>query len=184
MAELASARYPKLPSLLGRMRGTDSEKIFTREVIPYLSEIWLGEYGRSARESEIVQVTLDDGFSYLFDIAAGRLIAAWGISRGKHTGARPSSRMAGHPLSAGPLYHRGHAIPHTLGGGTDINLVAQLGSVNIGPFRPLEKKAVATPGALYYTYWIYGNSRRQTPSAVEQGLLVPGERPVAVVHTN
>ena len=74
------------------------------------------------------------------------------------------------------LYHRGHAIPHTLGGPTDINLVPQLGRINVGQFRTLEKRAVATPGSLYFTYWSYARTRAagrssasQTPVAVDQG---------------
>jgi hypothetical protein len=101
-------------------------------------------------------------------------VAAWGISRGKHTGPRPASRMRGHPRGGDEHYHRGHAIPHTLGGGTDINLAPQLGAVNIGPFRQLENRAVATPGALYFTYWIYRNPADQRACRIEQGLLVPG----------
>jgi hypothetical protein len=99
--------------------------------------------------------------------------------------------MAGHPLSTGPLYHRGHAIPHTLGGPTDINLVPQLGRINIGPFRPLEKKAVATPGSLYFTYWTYVGTPRardgragQTPTGVDQGLLIAGQPPQITRHGN
>jgi len=128
--------------------------------------------------------------TYLFDIAAERLIAAWGISKGRHVGARDASRMAGHPLSAGPHYHRGHAIPHTLGGPTDINLVPQLGRINVGPFRPFEKKAVATPGSLYFTYWIYGSAAArigtptQTPTGVDQGLLIAGQMPQIARHGN
>ena len=99
--------------------------------------------------------------------------------------------MAGHPLSAGSLYHRGHAIPHSLGGATDINLVPQLGMINTGPFRALERRAVATPGSLYFTYWTYAGAQHsryghsgQTPAGVDQGLLVPGERPVVSSHWN
>lgn len=66
----------------------------------------------------------------------------------------------------------------------DINLVPQLGSVNIGPFRPFEKKAVATPGALYFTYWQYTGSSTQTPSGVDQGLFVPGGTPSVRHHGN
>ena len=116
-------------------------------------------------------------FSYLFDIAPQRLIAAWGVSHGKFAGPRDDARMAGHPRGGGPLYHRGHAIAHTLGGQTDINLVPQLGSVNIGPFRVLEKRAVATPGALYFSYWMYGKPQDQKPTGVQQGLLAPGDAP-------
>jgi hypothetical protein len=37
-------------------------------------------------------------------------------------------------FSVGKQYHRGHVVPHTLGGGTDINLVPQLGKINIVRF--------------------------------------------------
>jgi hypothetical protein len=87
-------------------------------------------------------------------------------------------------LSAGPHYHRGHAIPHTLGGPTDINLVPQLGKVNIGPFRPLERRAVATVGSFYFTYWKYRSNSSQTPSGVDQGLFVPGASPDVRHHGN
>jgi len=122
---------------------------------------------------DVVETTAAS-FSYLFDIGSQRLVAAWGVSAGRHGGKRDASRMAGHPLSAGQRYHRGHAIPHTLGGPTDINLVPQLGSVNVGPFRPLEKKAVATPGSFYFTYWKYRGNSTQIPSGVDQGLFIPG----------
>jgi hypothetical protein len=175
--------YPRLASFLGKMDASTSEAVFVADVLPYLTEIWLSHYTSSLRDWDIVQVTLGE-FSYLFDIIPSRLIAAWGISRGRHAGARDKSRMKGHPQSAGPRYHRGHAIPHTLGGSTDINLIAQLGAVNVGAFRPLERQAVATPGSLYFTYWIYGQSASQTPTAVEQGLLVPGCREDIRRHTN
>lgn len=175
--------YSRLDLLVERMDPTFSEPSFRDRVIPYLVDVWLDDYVRSGKRSEIVETESND-FSYLFDITLERLIAAWGISRGRHSGARDKSRMAGHPLSAGSLYHRGHAIPHTLGGPTDINLVPQLGSVNIGPFRPLERRAVATPGSLYFTYWMYGRGKSQKPTGVEQGLLVPGSKPDVRRHGN
>lgn len=152
-------------------------------VVERLLQLWLDDYGRLHPAKDIVETTAAN-FSYLFDIAAQRLIAAWGVSVGRHSGKRDAGRMAGHPLGAGRRYHRGHAIPHTLGGPMDINLVPQLGSVNIGPFRPFEKKAVATPGALYFTYWQYTGSSTQTPSGVDQGLFVPGGTPSVRHHGN
>jgi DNA/RNA non-specific endonuclease len=152
-------------------------------VVRYLTDAWLDHYARTSPSTDVVQTSAGN-FSYLFDIASERLIAAWGVSQGRHAGARDSSRMAGHPLSAGALYHRGHAIPHTLGGPTDINLVPQLGAVNIGKFRPLERQAVATPGSLYFTYWRYALRRTQTPSGVDQGLLVPGHGADVRKHGN
>lgn len=168
-------RYPQLAALVRTVDPDSPNQGFTPKIVPYLVEVWLDDYARSRQKTEIVETTVDE-FSYLFDIAAERLIAAWGISKGRHVGARDAYRMAGHPLSAGPLYHRGHAIPHTLGGPTDINLVPQLGRVNIGPFRPLEKKAVAIPGSFYFTYWTYSLAG-QTPTGVDQGLLIAGQPP-------
>ena len=176
-------QYPQLAGIVRTIDPPSSHDDFTKKVIPYLVEVWLDDYTRTAHNAEIVETNVSE-FSYLFDIAAGRLIAAWGISKGRHGAARDASRMAGHPLSAGPLYHRGHAIAHTLGGPTDINLVPQLGRINIGPFRPLEKKAVATPGSFYFTYWTYFGAVGQTPTGVDQGLLVAGQPPQIAHHGN
>jgi hypothetical protein len=160
----------------------------TSKVIPFLIDVWI-DASRASRSDDIVE-TLDQGFSYLFDLEHERLIAAWGLSSGRHAGARDKSRMQGHPLSAGGQYHRGHAIPHTLGGGTDINLVPQLGRINVGPFRALEKKAVATPGAFYFTFWLYpridakARWQVQTPTGVDQGFFAPGEPPEIIRHGN
>lgn len=160
-----------------------SSRAIEERAVPYLVAEWLADYDKVTPDNEIVETTTD-GFTYLFDVATGRLLAAWGFSRGRHAGARDKSRMAGHPLSAGALYHRGHAVPHTLGGPTDINLVPQRGSINVGPFRFLERQAVATPGALYFTYWRYGDRTSQTPVGVDQGLVAPGQRPQILRHGN
>lgn len=187
MKNLSYTKYRQLASLVLSIDPSSPEEGFLKSVVPLLGDVWLEDYVQQVSQMDIVQ-TSDSGFSYLFDIENERLIAAWGISHGRHAGARDASRMRGHPNSAGPLYHRGHAIPHSLGGPTDINLVSQLGKVNVGPFRPLERKAVTTPGSLYFTYWIYAGARPtqggapgQTPTGVEQGLLVAGE-PLSIHH--
>jgi hypothetical protein len=153
--------------------GANASQMFSTRVIPGLINIWLDECRGTS--DDIVQTTSAD-FSYLFDIGRGRLIAAWGVSRGRFGGERDSSRMRQHPLSAGQTYHRGHAIPHRLGGPLDLNLLPQLARINTGPFRELERRAVAAPGAMYFTFWKYRGAS-QTPHAVDQGLLIPGEVP-------
>jgi len=154
-------------------------------VVEYLISKWLDDYYELVGEAHTQVVeTSNTGFSYLFDIGQERLIAAWGISKGKNNKLRDKSRMRGYPLSAGKKYHRGHAIPHSLGGGTDINIVPQRGSVNIGSFRVLENRAVNTPGALYFTYWEYQELSTQTPTRVQQGILCPGKMADIRWHKN
>lgn len=164
------------------------ETAFTAAVVPPLVDAWLHEYNARSPSRDVIETAVG-GFCFLFDLKHERLIAAWGVSHGRHGAPRDKARMAGHPLGAGAGYHRGHAIPHTLGGPTDINLVPQLGAINIGPFRALEREAVATPGVLYFTHWIYpptGADRggTQQPVAVEQGLLRPGGAPDIRRHHN
>ena len=184
------AKYPRLQEFVRALDPNAAEDGFAKKVVPYLVDVWLSDYARYAPTMDVVE-TRAFTFSYLFDSEAERLIAAWGLSRGRYGGPRDAQRMAGHPNSAGPLYHRGHAIPHTLGGPADINLVPQLGSMNIGPFRPLEKRAVATPGSFYFTYWTYlgsaparGGYPGQTPTGVDQGLLIVGQAPLVQHHGN
>ncbi|WP_395855421.1 hypothetical protein [Cystobacter fuscus] len=168
--------YSRLIAVMRSALAQSSDSDFAAAVSECLIDIWLDDYG-SVHPLDDVVVVETSGFSYLFDIEPGRLIAAWGVSQGRFSGSRNSikSRMAGHPCVGGPGYHRGHAIPHTLGGGTDINLVPQLGSVNIGAFRVLEREAVRTPGAVYFSYWSYSGQTDQIPDNVEQGLLVRGQ---------
>jgi hypothetical protein len=154
-----------------------------REVGDYLCDEWFEDYRRAAPRTDLVE-TSSDNFSYLFDVKFGRLIAAWGISRGRDAHVRDKSRMARHPLGGDAAYHRGHAIPHRLGGGTDINLVTQKGSVNVGPFRKLENEAIAFPGSLYFTYWMYPTGDSQKPRWSQQGLLKPGGSLQLADHPN
>src|ERR1700760_1227322 len=148
------------------MSVADAEARLPNEIVPRLVVLWLDENAGNTEKPEIVETTVER-FTYLFDILAERLIAAWGITGGRAAGRRDASRMGGHPHSPDERYHRGHAIAHALGGGTDINLVPQLASVNTGSFRHLEREALRSPGALYFTYWIYNVSHSQRPTAVE-----------------
>jgi hypothetical protein len=180
--------YDHLAAIVQGLRPPLTEAVVTSRLAPCLVETWLNDYGRLTREYDVVE-TKDQGFSYLFDISAERLIAAWGLSKGKDLSPRAiiAARMKGHPLTntvGGKRYHRGHAVPHTMGGRTDINLVPQLGLINSGPFQELERLAVATPGSIYFTYWSYPDFRTQRPSGVEQGCLIAGSIPKIVNFRN
>lgn len=144
--------------------------------------MWTTVYKEDFPQAEIVSIRVET-FDYLFDLTAERNVAAYGIMVGKNTVIRDHARMAGHPKSEGKEYHRGHMIPHSGHGGTDINLFSQLGSVNVGHFRKLEKAAVANPGSLYFVRLIYDDATLQRPAFVEQGLLLPGAKPTLEVET-
>jgi len=157
------------------------------QLVQELINLWINDYQRKHIGGDIIE-TRSGNFSYLFDISSERLISAWGVSNCPIHEKRDSSRMQGHPLGV-PYYHRGHVIPHQLGGGTDINLVTQKGSLNVGAFRILERMAVNTPGALYFTHWIYPAGKisansTQLPTKVNQGLLIPGNAPLITLHNN
>jgi hypothetical protein len=49
--------------------------------------------------------------------------------------------------------------------------------INCGRFQELGRKAVATPGSLYFTYWLYPNAQSQRPAMVQQGLLEADKDP-------
>ncbi len=181
--------YAPLAALVTGMPANIAPETLASRVVPMLIDLWLDDYGRRWNTDQIVTVT--DGLvdaEFLFDVAAGRLIAAWATSRGKSDQVRDKGRMRGAPVGGSRLYHRGHAIPNSLGGGLDINLVPQLGSINIGAFRRLERKAVDQAGSLYFSHWLYnrgGDSKgAQRPHQVEQGVLIPGLAPDISRHVN
>lgn len=182
--------YSKLYEILPHLSRADAKRAYTRKIIPYLMSVWIDDYEKRSPAHDLIETSVDGWSirSYLFDISESRLVAAWAVSEGKDTESREEwdRFMRKHPLShqGGERYHRGHAVPHTLGGRTDINLVSQLGKINSGAFQVLERLAVATPGSLYFTYWLYGRGKSQTPVGVEQGLLIPGEPPRVVRHAN
>lgn len=174
---------PTYPELAGLPRTAPSgitwDSYLEKSVIPYLTGVWLRHYRMALSSGEVVEVPLGQ-YSYLFDIGPDRLIAAWGVSRGRFAGDRPDSRIKGHPVANRHIYDAGHAISHRLGGGTDINLAAQLASVNRKAFQELERAAVKSPGALYFTYWMYYRSAEkkvQLASRIQQGLIAQNTAP-------
>jgi hypothetical protein len=149
----------------------------------HLVPLWVKTYHARCRSAALSSVQLGAAV-FLFDVEHERLVTAWAASRGPVHERRDAGRMARFPKGAGRLYHRGHAIPHSMGGPLDLNLVPQLGAVNVGAFRELERDAVAMPGALYFTFWYYARGRGQVPTSVDQGLLRPGTDFRVVNHPN
>ncbi|MGB6691929.1 MAG: DNA/RNA non-specific endonuclease [Terracidiphilus sp.] len=147
-------------------------------IVHQLEPLWCDDYYAAHPDAEIVSVDLKDtlsSFTYLFDIRLQRAVVAFGVPAFA-THRRDPSRMAGHPLSAGSQFHRGHLMAHSIGGGTDINLVPQLGKLNVGEFRKLERQvrdlAKQNLQCLYWVRCIYNNDS-QTPSNLEQCMIAP-----------
>ena len=160
------------------------------DLLDSLVPLWCNDYAGSNPASELVEVK--DGmpggpiFSYLFDLNLQRNVVAWGVP-GYVTHKRDAARMAGHPLGGNQGTHRGHLMSHGTGGGTDINLVPQLGSLNIGAFRRLERQARSLAqqhqSCLYFVRTLYSDGR-QMPHQIEQCIVQPSKAVSYAMHSN
>jgi len=172
-------------ALIASYRGGDIVADISESLIP----LWCDEYYSNNPKAEVVQVNLNEAgasFSYLFDVDLQRAVVAFGVPIfSQHL--RDASRMAGHPLSGGGKFHRGHLMAHSIGGGTDINLVPQLGKLNIGQFRVMERVvrdlALQNLRSLYFVRSIYGD-KSQTPSQFEQCVVLPSKAFTYALHKN
>lgn len=155
-----------------------------------LTRIWCDSYAQQNPRAELVQVDLAEpaghGFSYLFDLTLQRNVVAWGVP-GYVTHKRDAARMSGHPIGGNYKYHRGHLMSHATGGGTDINLVPQKGSLNIGAFRRLERLvrrlAQQHTVCLYFVRTLYADTS-QMPSHIEQCVIQPSRSVSYAIHSN
>lgn len=141
-------------------RGT----IGTDELAERLSDGWAAAY-RAASEgvAELVEVD-QENLTYLFDVAQARVVGVHGHSAPPAT-AYPRARMRGFPLPRSKRrLVRGHLAAHTVGGGTDINLIPQDAALNVsGAWRRLERWAQARPGAFLAVEVTYEDGG-QTPA--------------------
>jgi hypothetical protein len=154
-----------------------------------LVPLWCDDYAASNPAAELVEVK--DGlngqsFSYLFDLKLERNVVAWGVP-GYVSHKRDAARMAGHPLGGDDRYHRGHLMSHGTGGGADINLVPQRGSLNIGAFRRLERLvrglAQQHQTCLYFVRTLYADGS-QMPNQIEQCVVQPSGAVSYAMHSN
>jgi len=167
---------------------------FLADELPYL---WRDAYvDLSGRPTNILRVT-DEGFTYIFDwysalvergevtadaTSEDRLVGACGFSRAA-IAKRNTNRQRGW---VGPTEKRfgsdrdkGHFVPHSLGGGLEINLFVQLRELNRGwspagkLYRSMEGYCQQHPGTFFFNRPIYadGSSR---PAMLEFGVLKAG----------
>jgi len=172
--------------LVSAYKGNDIVGELPDSLVP----LWCDDYAASNPLAELVQVDIAEPtgppFSYLFDLTPQRNVVAWGVPA-YVTHKRDATRMSGHPLGGNNRYHRGHLMSHGTGGGTDINLVPQLGSLNIGAFRRLERLvrslAQQHQASLYFVRTVYGDSS-QMPRQIEQCVIQPSKAVSYAIHNN
>jgi len=172
--------------LVSDYKGSDIVADLPGRLVP----LWCDDYGATNAAAELVEVSVAEPggppFAYLFDLTLQRNVVAWGVP-GYVTHKRDASRMAGHPLGGDSKYHRGHLMSHGTGGGTDINLVPQLGSLNIGAFRRMEKfvrqLAQQHRTCFYFVRTLYDGST-QMPSQIEQCVIQPSKAVTYAIHGN
>jgi hypothetical protein len=138
---------------------------------------WLSSDDR--RRSRTVEVE-QGKLTYLFDIAYARVVGVYGSSA-PPSGEYPSTRMRGFPLPRTKrLLVRGHLAAHTVGGGTDINLVPQDAELNVsGAWRRLERWAQSRPGAFLAVEVSYDDDS-QTPLGSSTSWLQSGNCAMSV----
>ena len=150
----------------------DSPDVLGRQ----LSSAWAAQYRQESHaKTELVEISLGS-MTYLFDVAQGRTVGVYGQSA-PNSDPRPESRIRGHPSynRGGNQTDRGHLAAHTIGGGADLNLVAQDHALNIsGSWRAFEREAQANPGTFFAVQVEYqGNS--DYPSGFVYGIERDGQ---------
>jgi len=158
------------------------------EELPYE---WRDAYLRhTPRQTNLLRVQ-DEGFTYLFDYYSAlgedtgglmiedRLVCAFGASRVGHA-KRNVGRQRGW---VGPTEKRfgadrdkGHYIPHSLGGGLEINLFDQSRALNRGRsvpgrvYRTMERYCLEHSGIFLFNRPLYADATAK-PAMLEFGLL-------------
>lgn len=142
----------------------------------HISSAWMAQYQQQCKgPTELVEVTLDS-MTYLFDVAQGRTVGVYGRSA-PTSEPRPESRIRGHPSynRGGKQTDRGHLAAHTIGGGADINLVAQDHALNIsGAWRDFERYAQENPGTFIAVQVEYATDQDR-PSGFVYGIVRDGQ---------
>jgi hypothetical protein len=163
-----------------------------RELISHLPDslmpLWCDDYYNVNPRAELVTVDLNDSgstFTYLFDLALQRIVVACGVPIVPEHG-RDYSRQAGYPKPQ-KRFVKGHLIAHSMGGGMDINFIPQLGSMNGGAFRKIEKlaqkSALENVKSFYFVRALYHDAT-EVPRMLEQCLVYPSGRMSYELHRN
>jgi hypothetical protein len=148
LSEAKIERVPRLDQPLLVNGTVDYETLAAAEIGAdvfgdVLASAWAAEYRLLVPAAELVEVDLGT-LTYLFDLTAKRTLGVYGRST-PTTVPRPAARLRGHPSYNRPGQtgtDRGHLAAHTIGGGADINLVAQDHLLNVsGAWRSFERYA-------------------------------------------
>jgi hypothetical protein len=178
------AAPPALPYDSAVSESTRADGIDVDALARRLVEVGCSAYAMTRAGSTLGEVTLPDGFTYLYDdtsiavdgpadAADFRVLCVWGRSRPAKT-ARDASRMRGYPSpqrDETSATDRGHLIAHSMGGGYDINLFPQAAAINRkGAWRELECYCADNPGTFLFLHLHYAD-RTDRPVAIDYSVL-------------
>jgi hypothetical protein len=158
--------------------------VFLFEDLPAL---WCDSYRRMPNGPVQIVEVIDQGYTFLFDLGASRVVAAYGNARHNPL-KRDSARMAGFLGNTAGLswrerffathydrYDRGHFMSHRQGGGLDINLFPQRADINQGrtalgqQYRAMERHCASIAGTFCFSRPIY--DRTWVPAALDYGAM-------------
>ncbi len=179
--------YERIAKIASSRDATDIAAFLVEE-LPY---DWRDAYAaHTPRATHVLRVS-DEDFTYLFDYFStlgepapaptveDRLVCAFGTSR-EAPAKRNTSRQRGWggptEKSFGSDRDKGHFIPHTVGGGLEINLFVQLRELNRGwspagaLYRSMERYCQRHPGNFFFNRPLYADASAQ-PAMLEFGVL-------------
>lgn len=174
------------PLLLARAPSLDqSARVeFLLEELPWE---WRDRYAAAVPKGAAICRISVETFEYIYDDQSSiecadhesRIVAVIGRSAPTAT-PRPASRMKGwvgpSGVYLGARTDKGHLAAHSIGGGVDINIVAQDSRLNRGwspegrTYRSMEEYGRTHPGTLCFSRPIYGDATAR-PALLEFGLL-------------
>lgn len=135
-----------------------------------LASAWSAQYySECPGKTELVDVKIGT-MTYVFDIANSRTIGVYGTSA-PNDDPRPEYRIHNSLSLGNPKDVRGHLAADSMGGGTDLNLVRQDGTLNnSGAWRAFEIYAQKNPGTFFAVQVEYeGDTDR--PSGFVYGIM-------------
>lgn len=176
-------RYPiNYAGVMGGLIGCPLQQVI-EALSNTLPDLWRAAYDRMPGSGDDVVFVEQGSYTYLFDLQAERVVAAYGLSAKnpvKRKSPEVKKRMEGFLGKMSDRFlgrgNKGHIMSHAQGGGMDINLFPQRPDVNLGQspsgkiYRQMERYGAANPGSFCFSRLLYDDPT-WVPFEIEYGVL-------------